>query len=137
MFFSLTAGLNGDMWCSVNRFEYPQGSTQAQSSAAIATPRRETFCQADGESAGDHRILSSRSFEHHGLQGALCSSTYTDNAAERPGKVESKMILSAPHAMYQLACIVEDESQFDAEGDWFLFWAERVGHMQESFQPRQ
>jgi hypothetical protein len=133
-FFSVTAGLNGDAWCGVTRMDYPKGETAAQYAPGLTTPQREMFCKQDSPTVKDWRVLKSTSFAHNGVQAATCAASFTDTAAKAQGQVQNQMILAAPRALYFLSCTVEAEDQFDAEGNWTTFWAEKFEYMQKSLR---
>ncbi len=54
MFFSVGAGLNGDLVCMAHRTVYPKGVTRTAFAAALATERREAFCQHDKKTVSGH-----------------------------------------------------------------------------------
>ncbi|MFM9864441.1 MAG: hypothetical protein ACKVRO_12615 [Micropepsaceae bacterium] len=134
MFFSVTAGLSGDLVCMAHRTAYPAGVTRAAFAAALATERRETFCQHDSKTVSGVNIGGSESFERNGSQGAICTASFTDSAAKSPGQVQSQLIIAAAGKAYFLTCIVEDEDQETAEFEWSSFWAAKVRHIQDSFR---
>jgi hypothetical protein len=134
MFFSVSAGLSGDMWCSVLAADYTERMTQAAMASALASSLRETLCRQDAASVSDLSILESDAFNQNGQAAAVCTASYTDSAGALPGRVRSQMVVAAPSAAYYLTCTVEDEDQFAAEGDWVVFWGERVRHIQDSFR---
>lgn len=134
MFFAVSGGLSGDMWCSVLTTDYTERMTQAAMAAALASSLRETLCRQDAGSVSDLSILESDAFNQNGHTAAVCTASYTDSASPLPGKVRSQMAVAAPGAAYYLTCTVEDEDQFTAEGDWVVFWGEKVRHIQDSFR---
>ena len=134
MFFSVEAGLHGSLVCIAHRTDYPKGVTRAAFAAALATERREAFCQHDKKTVSGVNIGGSESFERNGSQGAICTASFTDSAAKSPGQVQSQLIIAAASKAYFLTCIVEDEDQETAEFDWSMFWATKVRHMQDSFR---
>lgn len=134
MFFSVEAGTHGSLVCMAHRTDYPKGVTRASFAAALATERREAFCQNDGKTVSGVNIGGSESFKRNGSQGAICTASFTDSAAKSPGQVQSQLVIAAAGKAYFLTCIVEDEEQELAEFEWSRFWAEKVRHMQDSFR---
>jgi len=134
MFFSVTAGPHGSLTCIAYRAAYPKGATQAQFVAALASERRETFCKHDGATISGLNIGGSRSFDHNGLQAAVCTASYTDSSKKMPGHVRSQMVVAATDKAYFLTCTVEDEDQEIAEYEWASLWSEKVRHVQDSFR---
>lgn len=132
--FSVATKLNGGMVCIAQRFNYPEGATQATFGAAIATTRREAFCGNNGAKVSGLSIGGSHSFERDGLQGAVCTASYTDSSEKTPGRVQSQMVIAAASGLYSLTCTVDDEDQDLAEYSWADFWGEKVRHIQESFR---
>lgn len=134
MFFSVSAGLSGDLWCNVVTVDYIEGMTQTAMASALASSLRETLCRQNAASVSDLSILESDAFNQNGQAAAVCTASYTDSADALPGKVQSQMVVAAPSAAYYLTCTVEDEDQFAAEDDWLFFWGEKVRHIQDSFR---
>ena len=133
MFFSVEAAGHGALVCIAHRADYPKGVTQAAFAAALATERRKTFCSQDRSTISNLDIGDSKSFNHHGLQAAVCTASYTDSAQKMPGIVTSQMVLAAPDKPYVLTCNVEDEDQELAEYEWATLWGDKVRHIQDSF----
>lgn len=134
LFVAVEAGSHGGMTCIATRTDYPKGVTRAGFSAALATAKRDVFCNNDRAAAGSLSIASSQSFERDGRQGATCTASFTVADAKLPGRVESNMVLAAESGVYSLTCTVEDEDQELAEYEWASFWGEKADHIQKSFQ---
>lgn len=134
LFFSVEAPMHGSLVCMAHRTDYPKDVTRAAFAAALATERRETFCENDSKTVSGLDIGGSSSFERNGSQGAICTASFTDTAAKAPGQVQSQMIIAAPAKVYFLTCLVEDEDQEVAEYEWVNLWGEKVRHIQESFR---
>lgn len=134
MFFSVVAGSNGSLVCIANRNDYPKEAPQAAFAAAIATERREVFCNEEGATISGFDIGGSESFVHNGSQAAICTASYTDSAEKSSGRIRSQMVVAAPNKAYFLTCTIEDEDQEMAEYGWAYFWEQKVRHMQMSFR---
>lgn len=134
LFIAVEATLHGGLVCIAQRLDYPQGVTREAFAATLATQRREAFCQNAQAAAGTLAIAGSHSFKRDGLQGAVCTASFTDSAAKLPGRVESQMIVAAASGIYSLDCTVEDEDQEMAQYEWASLWGEKVRHIQESFR---
>lgn len=134
MYFSVKARGAGSLVCLAHRNDYSKETPQAAFAAAIATERRENFCNEDGATISGLAFGESESFVHNGSQAAICTASYTDSAGESPGRLRSQMVIAAPRQAFFLACTVEGERQFDAEYDWVNFWKEKVRHIQMSFR---
>jgi hypothetical protein len=134
MFLSLTANDHGSLVCIANRFPYPKESPRSVFAAALATERRNVFCNQDKPTVGNLDIGESQSFDHHGSNAAVCTASYTDSAEELPGRVSSQMIVAATGKAYVLTCTVEDEDQETAEYSWSTLWADKVRRIQDSFR---
>lgn len=133
LFIALEAKLHGDLVCLAQRLDYPQGVTREAFAATLATQRREVFCRNAQATADTLVIAGSHSFERDGSQGAVCTASFTNGAAKRPGQVESQMVVAAASGIYSLTCTVEDEDQEMAQYEWASLWGEKVRHIQESF----
>jgi hypothetical protein len=133
LFFAVSARMSGSLVCIAQRTAYPKGATREAYGAALATTRREVFCQNDGAAAGSLNIAASRSFERDGRQGAVCTASFTDTAKKLPGRVESTLVIAAASGVYALTCTAEDEDQEVAEYEWASLWGEKVRHIQDSF----
>jgi hypothetical protein len=136
MFVALEASHHGAMVCIAQRSDYPKDLTRDAFAAALATARREAFCNTNQAAAGTLSIASSQSFERDGRQGAVCTASYTDAKADakHPGHVESNMVFAAASGIYVLTCTTDDDDQETAEYEWASFWGEKVERIQESFQ---
>ncbi len=133
MFFSVTAGGHGGLTCMAHRADYPKEAPQPSFAAALATERRDAFCGHDKATVSGLDIGESESFNHNGLQAAVCTASYTDSAEKLPGRVTSQMIIAAPNKAHFLTCTVEDEDQETAEYEWATLWGDKVRHIQDSF----
>lgn len=133
LFIAVEARLHGALTCIAQRADYPKGLTREAFGAALATARREAFCDNGRAAAGTLSIAGSHSFERDGSQGAVCTASFTDESEKLPGRVESSMAVAAASGIYTLTCTVEDEDQEIAEYEWASLWGEKVRHIQESF----
>lgn len=133
MFLSIAAKGHGSLVCIANRIAYSKDAPQPAFAAALATERRNVFCNQDEATISNLDIGSSKSFERNGSQAAVCTASYTDSAGEPPGRVTSQMVIAAPKSAYFLTCTVEDEDQETAEYEWATLWGDKVRHIQESF----
>lgn len=134
MFVAVEAGSHGGMTCIGQRFDYPKDVTREGFAAALATARREAFCQNDRAAAGTLSIAGSRSFELDGRQAAVCTASFTEAGAKLPGRVDSSLAVAAASGIYSLTCSVEDEDQEMAEYEWASFWGEKAEHIQASLR---
>jgi hypothetical protein len=134
MFISIAANDHGSLVCMANRFPYPKESPRPAFAAALATERRNVFCNQDEPTVSNLDIGESRSFDHHGSNAAVCTASYTDSAEKAPGRVTSQMVVAATNKAYVLTCTVEDEDQATAEYSWSTLWADKVRHIQDSFR---
>jgi hypothetical protein len=133
MFIAVMVPLHGGLVCLASRTDYPKDTHQAAFAAALATERREVFCNQDKATISGLNIGGSKSFKHNGMQAAVCTASYTDSAEKAPGRVTSQMVIAAPAKIYMLDCTVEDEDQDTVEFEWSMTWADKVKRIQDSF----
>jgi hypothetical protein len=133
MAFALQTSPEDNLTCFLSEYAYGEDLTQASVVALLESDRRSTLCEKSGPQISNGHILDSEPATTSGLQAGKCVSSYTDGAeAERPGVVQSTMIVASAKSYYNFTCLVADTDQEVAEITWNAYWKDRIIHMQDS-----